>query len=199
MGSWHLIQLSSFFKQQLTAPIESLDKPALQHKGKHGIWTPTQGKWHVFTDRLHHLRLHLKRNGVHIHWCPPSVSLKRSRLSILTPSRTSESQKQTSLLAAHLVFLPLPIYSTGFSLIVSLSGSPSPLSYCIPKNKSQPPEGFFDEKGKKIKNQGGDSRGDTLKLTAASFPTYRLKPIWYRLYTDLYLISNIPKFFQNEH
>ncbi len=66
--------------------------------------------------------------------------------------------------------LPLPIYSTCFSLIVFLSGCPSPLSYCIQKINHNPLKGCSMKK----KNQGGDSRSDTLKHIGALSPTYDL-------------------------
>ena len=98
-----------------------------------GIWTPTRGKWHVFTGRLHHLWLQ-PQNGVHIHRRPPSVSLRLSRpLFPLTSSRPSETREQTSLSAAHLLFCLCPFIRRVFSLLLCFSPAVRPRSQTASK------------------------------------------------------------------
>lgn len=136
-------------------------------------------------------------------WCPHPPALSVSVTETLSPSfsrtssRTSETRQQTSLSAAHLLFCLCPFIRRVFSLIVFLSGCLSPLSNCTQKINHNPPKGSSMKNKKNKKNQGRD----TLKHTAALFPTYELTPISYKMYTDkhLYFISNVSKLFFNEH
>ena len=109
-------------------------------------------------------------------WCTRplarSVSVTETpsprRSDVKLNERDSRSQRQTSLLAAHLekkrkIFSHCPFIQCVSLLLCSSLSVPSFI--LLPKNESQPPEGLFHEKKRKniYISQSGYPRNDTLK------------------------------------